>query len=49
MLRDSYMLQLHKLLKHGDNFQHFPDDHLSMLPFCLFLFIDEKLQFSQMG
>ena len=34
MLRDSYLLQIHKLLKHGDNFQHFPDDDLMMICLC---------------
>ena len=36
MLRDSYLLQVHKLPRHGDNFQDVPDDDLSMVLFCLF-------------
>ena len=30
----SFLLQIRKLPKHADSFQHFPDDDLSMLPFC---------------
>ncbi len=45
MLKGFHLLQIHVLPKHADNFQHYPDDNLSMLPFCLFLFTDEKLQF----
>ncbi len=44
VLKGLYLLQTHVLPKHADNFQHYPDDNLSMLPFCLFLFTDEKLQ-----
>ena len=36
MLKDSSLLQIHKLPNHGNNFQHIPDDDLYMLPFCLF-------------
>ena len=41
MLRDSYLLQIHRLLKHDDNLQHSPDDDLSMLPFSLFCLLME--------
>ena len=36
MLRDSYLLQVHKLPRHGDNFPDIPDDDSSTLLFCLF-------------
>ena len=36
MPRDSYLLQVHKLPRHGDNFPDIPDDDSSTLLFCLF-------------
>ncbi len=39
MLRDSYLLQIHKLPKHGDNFEHFTDDDLSTVSYRFVCFI----------